>query len=476
MTAQTAGRLVIPAISLAAAVLLVALQPTVEAFLICLLALALVVPLGTRLVRGTADLFDPLVVTTLAFTVMYVGRPAAMIADPAPDMFKGYEITGQVREALLIALVAVVFFQIGYALPWAQRLALRIRPAPGRWAVDTTVAFAIGVGLLAVALFGLFLKQSGGVQFLLEMLKGRNAAHESLYRSSSAYLYGAPQLIWPVSLLLFATGLAVRRPVIVALSFVFLAALAVFAGGQGSRITLIPLLVAPAVYSYLSRGRRPAPLAVALASYLVLTVGIAYFRETRTATVQIDRAAELKHALFDPSFEVRELLLHGTDNDMFESLATATIVIPEKITPNPLDFAVRIIAKPIPSVLWKGKPGDPDERLNDTLFPGEQVRASSSTGIVGSFFLAGSFPGVAVGMLLLGVLIRLPWDYWRRYPDTSVAQLFLCATLLLIPAVLRGGLSDTIVRLIFALGPLFVAVRVCRIPDAAAKRDVPMAR
>jgi hypothetical protein len=294
------------------------------------------------------------------------------------------------------------------------------------------------------------------------MLKGRSGSFEELYRNSSAYLYGAPQLVWPAALLLFALGLARGRRDIIALSFVPMLALAIFAAGQGSRVTIIPLLLAPAVYWYLSRQRRPRLFTIAIVGYLLMTIGIAYFRDTRTAGERIDRVAELRKAVLHPGYEFNQLLVKGTDNDMFESLATETIVVPEKIQPSPAQFALRIVAKPIPSRLWKGKPKDADELLNDALFPSETSRASSSTGIVGSFYLAGDVLGVFFGMLFLGLLLRLPWEYWRRYPESSTAQLFLCASLMFIPIVLRSGLSDTIVRVVYAFGPIFAAVAICR--------------
>lgn len=459
------------AASVACGVALAALDPSLEAALLVAIALVLAVPVAVRVLQRRADVFEPIVVASLALFVMYVGRPAVIVADDRPKVFKGYDVTDRIGEALLIALVAVAALQIGYALPAGRALAARLRPAPGRWAVDMTVGYSLGLIAVAIMLFSLFLMQGGGLYLLPEFLKGRNAAHEGLFRSSSAYLYGAPALIWPASLLLFAAGIAARRRVVVALSFAGMATLGVFAGGSGSRITLIPLVLAPAVYWYLSRGRRPGALAVLIASYLVFTVGIAYFRDTRTAGTGIDRIAELEKAVSDPSYEARELLQRGTDNDMFESLATETVVVPERLAANPVDYVYRLVVKPIPSALWASKPVSADERLNDTLFPGETVRASSSTGIVGSFYLAGELPGVLLGMMLVGVLLRAVWEYWRRYPRTSVAQLAVTVTIMFVPVLLRGGLSDTIAYVLFTFAPFYLGVRLCRVPaetEAAA--------
>ena len=285
-----------------------------------------------------------------------------------------------------------------------------------------------------------------------------------MFRDSSAYLYAAPALFWPASLLLFAVGFAERRRDLVCIAFVPMIALGVFAGGQGSRITLLPLLLAPAVCFYLSRDRRPATVSLLLVGYLVFTIGIAYFRETRTQSVRVDRVAELKSAVADPTYEFRQLIFHGVDNDMFESLAAETIVVPERLRASPFEFVYRTLVKPIPSVIWRGKPLAPEQELTHTLYPQEQSRASSSAGVIGSFFLAGELPGVMLGMLLVGWVFRLPWEYWRRFPAESGSHLFLAASLMFIPILLRGGVGDTLSRALFGIVPLLLAIHLCQKP------------
>ena len=142
-----------------------------------------------------------------------------------------------------------------------------------------TVIFAASLAVAACLLFSLFLYQAGGLSILAGMLKGRSLNQDSYFRGSSAYLYSAPSLLWPASLLLFAMGVTDRRRRFVVAGLFMMVPLGLFAGGQGSRITLIPLLLSPAIYYYLSRQRRPRPLILAVAAYLLFTVGIAYFQK-----------------------------------------------------------------------------------------------------------------------------------------------------------------------------------------------------
>ncbi len=451
-----------PAASVLAAAALVALEPSVDAALVATIGLVCVVPIGARVVGGRFDIFEPIVVANLALLVMYVARPAAMLVTSAQHSFKGYDLTPHIREALVIALMASIAFQVGYAAPWAKRTVERLPSALGSWDVGVTLAFSLALAAIAVLLFAVFLVQSGGLSFIFQLAKGRSSAYDVLYRHSSAYFYGAPLLLWPASLLLFAIGLTARRRDLIVIAFALTVALGVFSGGQGSRITLLPLVLSPAIYFYLERNRRPSAVALAVVGYLVFTVGIAYFREARTATARIDRTYELKKSITDPKYEYRQLILKGVDNDMFESLAAETVVVPSEIGASPFDFLYRTFAKPIPRILWPSKPLSAEEQLTTTLYPWERQRNSSSSGVVGSFFQAGLIPGVILGMLLIGYAFRVPWEYWRRYPRATTSKLTLVVFLMFVPITLRGGFGETLAFALFGIVPLVVAARLCR--------------
>jgi hypothetical protein len=440
---------------------LVWLSPSVEAALVAAIAVTCAVPLVVRVAQRRFDILEPLVATNVALAVMFVAQPAAVLAAGGDRAYKGIVIGGEVRPALALALLGVVCLQVGYALPAARRLAQRLPAMDGGWDRQLTVVFSSALFLVACAAFSVFLLQSGGVHTLRGLLEGRSSAQDGYFRHSTAYLYGAPQLIWPASLLLLAMGLAERRRIFVWLSALMMIPLVVFAGGQGARIILVPLIVAPAIYYFLARQRRPRPLAVAVAAYLLLTVGIAYFRDTRTAGEPISRTAELRHAVLDPRYELDQLVVKGTDNDMFVSLASELTVVPSRLSISPFDFVYRIAAKPIPHSMWSGKPLNPEEELTRALYPEEKVRASSSSGVIGSWYLGGGAIGVALGMLALGIAVRVPWEYWRRLRGNGIAQLMLTASLMFVPIVLRGGLGETFARALFGLVPLLIAARVC---------------
>lgn len=466
MTGALRNALVLPLVaSIGVGVTLALVQPSGDELLVAAIAFACALPLALRVVARRFDLLEPIVPISVALAVMYVAQPSALLATGRGLVFKQHDYSSKFGPALVVVLVAVVALQLGYAAPWGRKAAARMRPVRFVWDAPVTVAFAFGLALVAFLLFSVFLAQGGGLSFLADLLRGRSADQLAIFKSSSAYFYRAPVLLWPASLLLFAMGLQCRRRDWLVVSFLVLVPLALLMGGHGDRVIFVPLVCTPLIYWWLARGKRPGPLVVLVIAYLMLTVGIAFVRETRAqGDVAGSRTYELKQSVLHPARELNALLVDGTDNDMFVSLASELLVVPSRIHPSPLDFGYRVLAHPVPHMLWPGKPLGPEEELTTALYPWETARASSSSGVIGSFYLAGGLPGVAAGMLLLGWLFRLPWEYMRRFPGSALPRMLATVTLMFVPIALRGGIEETIVIAFFGFVPLLAAVRICLVP------------
>src|SRR5207237_884840 len=100
----------------------------------------------------------------------------------------------------------------------------------------------------------------------------------------------------------------------------------------GNRLTLLLIFGPPVILWYLIRNRRPGFIFVILSTYLVLTVGIGFLRDTRSdpfGTLD-SRVATLVQAIFDPGQQARALVL-GADDEMFDSLANELVVLPTSL-------------------------------------------------------------------------------------------------------------------------------------------------
>src|SRR5690606_12222412 len=144
---------------------------TVRGVLLMAIVFALLLPLAWRNVRGRLDVFEPVVLANIALGVMFVGRPLFdLITGNTAHL--GYSVLPTFDEALLVALIGIVFFELGYFVSystgWSRRLPA---PPPLR---PRRAAFAGWFYLVAGgALFGVFLGEHGGLGLLLLLLEGR---------------------------------------------------------------------------------------------------------------------------------------------------------------------------------------------------------------------------------------------------------------------------------------------------------------
>src|SRR5436189_1824092 len=92
------------------------------------IGVVLALPLVVRIVRRTFDPFEPIVIFSLAYAVMFVARPASMLGHGRLNWL-GVDIRGTLPLALLHAFVGAVAFVGAYELRVGQALA-RTLPKP----------------------------------------------------------------------------------------------------------------------------------------------------------------------------------------------------------------------------------------------------------------------------------------------------------------------------------------------------------
>src|SRR5439155_104033 len=92
--------------------------------LISAVAVTLAVPIVARLLRGRFDPFEPIVLFVLAYGVMFVTRPAAMVADhhlayDGPRM--STDVSATFTKMLVLAFLGAVAFVAGYEISLVRR-------------------------------------------------------------------------------------------------------------------------------------------------------------------------------------------------------------------------------------------------------------------------------------------------------------------------------------------------------------------
>src|SRR5687768_14285866 len=92
-------------------------------------AIAIALPIASRVLQRRFDPFEPIVVFALAWGVMFVVRPIAIVVRDDTN-FYGVDIGSTLDNAVLLGLIGAVAFGVGYWLPLGRAVAVRLQTVP----------------------------------------------------------------------------------------------------------------------------------------------------------------------------------------------------------------------------------------------------------------------------------------------------------------------------------------------------------
>jgi hypothetical protein len=429
--------------------------------------IVLVLPIAWRVRAGRFDPFEPFVLFALAYSVMFVVRPAAMLIRDE-RFFWDLDVMPTLPRALVVALVGAVGFVIGYELRAGEALAARL-PAPTTVDSRTATRGALLTALVALLALFVLLPVSEGFDSLRVVFSDRDENLGELLRDSSTYLIYTTYLLAPAALILVALALRDRTPRSCALAAVALVLAVARVTPTGGRIVLLPLLGGICVLAYVMRDRRPsvpvlAGLAVVamLGSFLLLQIRDPGSDATLASAVE--ELGERPQALFDP-------ILRNADAEMVLALSGALTVVPDELERRWGGATLgNLVSRPIPRELWSGKPRPPGEEVVATVWPRYYPYLDPAFSPLLVLYWDFGLPGAAAGMALFGLLARMLYAWFLRHREGFGAQLVFAACLWLVVIGARNDPVDTLVLGTFLVGPVvavaFHASRRASRPEA----------
>ena len=425
----------------------------VVAILVVGVGVVLTIPIVFRVASGRFDALEPIVVFALAWGVMFVVRPAAIIIRD-DTVFFGVDITPGLDKAVLLGLLGAVSFVVGYETSLGGRLARRIAAPPASPDVKTALVAAFvtaAVGLIALALV---LLPSQGLDGVETFLDGRSTDLNELIQRS-LYLWYGSLLVIPAALVGIGLAVTTRRPGVVCAAAMLLGLALLRTVPTGNRIFLLVLVGGAVVFAFVRRGRRIglAGVVVMLAFALVVSYALLTFRYPENRESFTDA---LRGIVATPS-RVLNPLIRGPDAEMAPALAGALQAIPSELPHRYGRVTLGDLAlRPVPRRLWEGKPETPTREITATVWPGAVEEGGFDPAYTPMLFLYWDFglPGVFVGMALLGLLARALFAYLGRHRENLVAQLVFAAGLCFLVVALRHDPVSVIVWWIVIFVPL----------------------
>jgi hypothetical protein len=423
--------------------------------LICLIGLLLAAPVCYWLLTGSFDVLHPLAWAIVALAMMFLIRPAAHIYYDQFTHREQFDISSTFDRALIGAVVGIAGMYAGYALPLGRGIARRVAALPDDTHDESVTAWAVILAVLGVLGYALYAR-SAGISPLSIISGGIQGGGQS-----SAYLYMAPFVIIPASLLLMRTGLRTRLRVLVPVAVLVLVVEAYSLAPAGQRLWLLLLTASFATYPMLRSGWRPPLLALPVLA-VVAFFGVVAMRDLSFNQGSRPLVESFKQSWSEPEKAWKELIT-GPDTEMFSGLAVGMQAVPSQVPFDRGSAVLTLISHPIPRSLWPSKPHPTDETLDAMLLPGVALGdASMAHSVMGSFYYDSGYPGIFLGMLAIGVGIRWLWEYRKQNDGNDTVALFYATCLPIVIVLLRGNLPDTFARALFTSAPIILVALLAR--------------
>lgn len=428
----------------------VSLTPGTDTALTLLIAVVAVIPIGVRIAQHRFDLFEPIVPAAAAFLLLYVGRPLYEQAQYHHHIYVNVVVDGEWRLTLLVVLVSVFAFNLGYLLDFGELLS-------SRWQIrlpsqDVTIALAAILTVVAGAALLLRAYIAGGIHLLLT---NRSAYHSG---ANSATVTLAITLALPAMLLLWSVSGRHRTAARWLISLPLTVYLLLAIPGGNRRFVLV-LAAAIVVFWYARHDRRPSVLRIVVVVCLLTLLVINPARQIRTGQASYAGAitSSVSHPLNAPGS-----LLAAQDTTAMDSLAMLLMDVGNG-KPIPFmhgaDFVTETVLQPFPHSIVPRPDGIRNADIKYRFGYGEG-RCSSlcpTYPVMASFWADFGFPSVAVGCFLLGVAARWWWGVFQRNRHDVIAQAAYASTFFLWFYVWWDSLGSFFIQFLLLVLPLLVA-------------------
>jgi len=433
-------------------------------FLMFILSALVFFPVILGISRGQMDIFEPIFLVCAAYFLYFVWAPTHDWVRGNLSPF-GIDIVSSIWRGTMHAIVGVAAMLVGYYVnfggegsrnPMANtRSSFRATPENP---VDVrrssaAIKYAVGMSLGAIACLGLTFRLTGWnwSRLLSFGQYGDEVANIWLIEQNPFlnYLHSTMEWFLPAFLILLVFR---RQPTPRSRFFLLLGFFAVFTiyTTLGFRYRVLLLMMAPVLYHYMAKRKRPGVIGIVVAS-LVTVLMVSIIGGTRGATragADLDRG-DIAIGETGSNF-TQDLRIYPPFYRMLD------------VFPTDYDYLwgssyMYVFISPIPRVLWPGKPDAPVRSVLRVIAGERAVQQGLAYPNLGEFYVNFGLAGEIMGMFLFGFLLRRAWMFVQRNANDPWA-LILYAMLLpfLVQVVSRGYFVQIAQEFAFIFGPALI--------------------
>ncbi|MBI2035472.1 MAG: oligosaccharide repeat unit polymerase [Candidatus Liptonbacteria bacterium] len=409
------GVLIIPAISIFFA------QERLLSLLIMIpFALLLALPPLLAIYKKEFDPFEPIYLWIILYAFLYLLKPLTHVITGV-----GFRYGGEyLNEALLIAIVGLAFFYLGYFWGVGKKIAEKL-PVVAK-EISLKKLRWIAWALILLGFWGLhtYIQISGGWFEFWSKPHGFGGKASI----TTAYIYQLPELMIVGFILLFfavvTSGKISRVKNLLLLSIAGAGGVGLYTLIWGSRTNFSWLLISCVVLYYASKKRRPslgASFTVLIFLFLALITiptyrGYVYFGGDFQKILDMGNYTRSLRQAF------------GNPTDEFGSYLAEVALVPEDVPYDYFALHRQLIYHPIPRLIWPDKP--PLFNRNwDSFLAKSHLSWGAAESLLGDFYAQLGIWGIMIGTFISGVLWKTIYWYFKRDENNMGAMIIFAVVL-----------------------------------------------
>lgn len=408
--------------------------------------------IAPAMARRKIDIFEPINFIILSFLIGFFGRTIYILMDMrfANRLMSGKSISYLVYPSI-IALLGIVFFQIGYQSKIGSKLSYKLPYYSDQWNDRRVHIIVFLLTCIGIVCYIIFISSSGGIPSSLLFFSMKRKA-------STFYLRIGIELLNIAFLLLFVNNLRKNKSIFgihtfpmwllffISLTFYFYTS----SRGKIFRLLMYPLTI----YHYHRRSISLKILVLFGVIFLLMAPIMLSFRQ-----IHLTNSINLVNST---NIEVIIDSLFGSQN-FFGIAKLAQIVqqVPSQFEYQYGKTLVEWIVFPIPRILWTNKPRNIGQVIGEKLFGAKHGAPGGGIppGFVAELYLNFDVPAVIFGMLFFGIICKIILRY-RQFKIAKLSRLlfYTIGIYNVTSELISGHLTGTIISFLSAAVPLLLAI------------------
>lgn len=408
-------------------------------------------------IRKNFNPFEPIYLWTIIYGYLYLAKPFVQIAKGQTFRYGGEYL----NEALLLAILGLIVFYLGYYFNFGNKIANRIPII--KTEISSNKLFYVAWIFIIIGFWALnhYIQISGGWKIFWSRPHGLAGQATK----STAYLYQLPELMVIGFILIyeiFIHKIIVKKNKIKAKNILNLLIAAIGGVGIytimfGNRSFAFWIILAAIILYFLKKQELPRlrTAAIVILALFIIVSFIPMYRSyiyIGSDLSKISEALNLKK-IIGASF---------TSDDEFHSYLAEIALVPNSIPYDNFNLYFKTIIHPIPRLIWPNKPALLNSNWDDFLSKSGLSRGAAES-LLGDFYAQLGIMGIIIGTFFSGILWKTIYQYLKKAPmNRSVIIIYAVVFPNIITYLAQGTLIAFLKWLPYMIPSIIIALLLSR--------------